>query len=631
MKTSDSTSELIISAKYPIKIVKGEYIVNSSIRTGFLILGPGYMSQSAFFVEPDQTHKLQDVIDFEDLEVFESYRQSNYTLSFEGLTASCLRKTDKQRDVPDQVLVFIVTQRTTCNVNKSPLLSSHVVEKFSVRPPLPFRIWSKTPYIRSCLPELYNLASSDDSTVSLVFHSFDRDIVTVIDESVSYLGTDYFAVDFKTLHGRIYLLGNTREELKSACQYIQHCLDIGKAYHCYITFWGYHIMRQDNGDFVLLYKPDCKIQTSLYFNIQEKHKQIDKDFRAEDLLKQLKKPDVPNTELDQSQITQQDILSSDIELPVSNNTDLKTGVEPSKNIIGHIVHTHIIKYESSCSGDHSNCGSLPKLDESVFTSLSSELLESYTVHGSLLNCDPKLLEVQPNNLKKPLDTSFLGNISVLCSTKASNNELPQNKKETKKQTTTRKPINDSITTSAQINEPRITSTRAAPTTRCPLLDQLSYQRTEREQFKMPTVPTESKRPPLNYWQSQPDEPLPITDKSVHEMPQQSTPSKPHNSPVALRSTKKSATKPRLLSHTFKEDAVIMPQATTVDDRQPCTIRDFSAVVSDSRAAPTHAAGRPLRPKLTVNANSFRMPPPEELMVNRLKQNKQDAVDYFAGF
>lgn len=630
MKANELSAELIINVKYPLRLLKGEYLISSAIRTGYLILGAGYMSLSAYFVDPDHISKFRDIIDFENMKVTEEYKSSNMVVYFEGLSTSCLMNINGQKGVPNHVLLFVVGSKTTLQLNTSGLLANHIVELFNKRPLLGHRPWSRAPFIKHCLSEFYHLSSQADNAVSLVFDCINSNIAYVLQPAIDLRGEHYFVAEIRTMQGRVYLLAPSREELEQACQFIWKCIDVGRRFKSYLSLWGYHVLRLSRGEFCLIYKSHYKISASLYLNITETHCQPFRDLRAHEIAKHFEKPGDPPSKPDHSEVAQPEAISVDFELPMNTSKTSINSNESAKQIIGHVIHTHIIKYECSMPPENVKYGTCPKLDESVFTNLSSEVLESLTFPAKQVSLPPQDKVTQLIEKSRPLETSFLGNFSIVHEDMSSTDPSKINKKKNKIKNEPRKPINHMDPSPVLVDCKPQGWPRVEGEVPCNLLQQLSPSRLNRA-----PVPNEAHNQPVKFKclggkKGQVDAAHHAPDAPKKEIESSSNWSKVQNPSFDTLSNKKSSTKPRVPSHPFKEDdqnqtACNNSKFTPVD-----SIRDFSRVAEESCLAPWQLTVRSQKSKLKTSASCFNMPPPQELILEKLKESKKAAEDYFAG-
>lgn len=443
MKNRPNPCELIITPLLPINIVKDVYIIKSRIQEGFLILGPGFLSMSAIFMDPEETRLLDEVIDFEKMELRPQFKSRTLVLAFERVGCCSLLTTSDSNPSRSGTSVFRFLEGSSVSILESSIMTSLIQEKIKFKKIHPQRDWTKLPLIKTELPTDYSLDNSHSRTETVIYSWETDKTYTIHDTTFELENVKYSITELHTVQGNVYLLATDASMLEETLKYLELCLSIAKRFKCYVTIWGFGKIAFEVNQFSLKAVSRKELYASIFTRLTDHHLITTKDYRAgsiKSLVEGELTPAISTVESSPETIAQEIEITNSTLIPNSSQaiSDIIQGP-----ILGHIVHTHIIKYEFTGSQGLLPPNYLPKIDESIIKAVSTQVVPSVIkeVLEARLSAD-ELQSVLPSksNANRPCPQAAVPSKRPEADNSAHIQALISNQSRKK---VTRKPINQS--------------------------------------------------------------------------------------------------------------------------------------------------------------------------------------------
>lgn len=388
------TCELIVSPKLPVILLRDFFIVRSRIKYGVVIFGPGFLSMSSIMVDPKSEHLLNEYFDFKNLRLNPEWEGKTFMILLENVICCSLLTCSDGLPVKSGTSAFEVMESTLAFPLQSNLMTYMVEEKFEKHKIHPQRDWQKPPIIKPDLSEEFSLVSGTSRSHTAIFGRQSGPSGSMVSTSIEVSGVNFAVAELNTIEGTVYLLANDASILMDVLTYVEICVDIAKRHNCFVTVWGFSRINFAKDQFAIQVTSKNDLSASIFTSLGPHLKKNYGDHRAMVIKDLLYKPQISKNLSSETPASLKQEKKSSIDTSMMPENKLLPASLPQGPIIGHIVHTHIVKYEISGNlmGLQTPC--IPKLDDSVMTTLSEQLLQTVLIQPSQPN---KRKEVAPDD------------------------------------------------------------------------------------------------------------------------------------------------------------------------------------------------------------------------------------------
>jgi hypothetical protein len=384
MKQRYQQCELFITPAMPLEIIRDTFVVRSRIREGVLIVGPGYKSKTSIFVEPELEPMLQFIIDFQNLELQPEYQGITRVLLLDNIMCcSLLTDSDTYKELSG-TSVYDVISITKLSIMSSSLMTNLINERIAANRIYPQRDWIKLPLIKFELPREYSMVTGTSKSETAIFKGAVGNPFTRLDKIVKLGEQSFILAELHSVEGDVFLLGPDRSVMDQFLAYLEKCHGMAKHFSCFVTIWGFTKYKLENGQFALQIIDFKEISASIFTRLSESHRGARGDYRASIIREALlEKESTPiSTVKEQTSVTAEEnsmikeSVLTQLESSVLENSDLP--------LLGHIVHTHIIKYEAVGSFNMKAQPTQLMFDQKTISRITAQVLPTIVVKSSAL-------------------------------------------------------------------------------------------------------------------------------------------------------------------------------------------------------------------------------------------------------